>query len=52
MELMQNQKEQWSGVVKRAEETGQNFKKNHCQNAVNGTNLIVMDVSECGNITK
>jgi hypothetical protein len=31
MELMQNQKEQWSGVVKRAEEAGQNFKKNHCQ---------------------
>ena len=25
MELMQNQKEQRSGVVKRAEETGQNF---------------------------
>jgi hypothetical protein len=27
MELMQNQKEQWSGVVKRAEETGQNFQE-------------------------
>ena len=27
MKLMQNQKEQWSGVVKRAEETGQNFQE-------------------------
>lgn len=27
MELMQNQKEQWSGVVKRTEETGQNFQE-------------------------
>jgi hypothetical protein len=42
MELMQNQNEQWSGVVKRLKKQDKTFKKNHCQNAVNGTNLIAM----------
>jgi len=45
---MQNQKEQWSGLVNRLKKQDKMLKKTHCQSAVSGTNLIATYVQSRG----